>query len=255
MLDYEYKGLMAQTWDLLRGDPTGSDDTEFYLEMIARYGQPVLDVGCGTGRLLLDFLAQGLDISGVDHSPEMLAICRDKAQARGLSPTLFEQSMEALALPRRYATILAPSSALQLVIDPAAVQQAMACLHAHLLPGGALVAPFMTFWQEGMPLETEWEKAAVRAEDGATVQRMSRIWYDPRTECAHTEDLYQVLLDGEIVAMEHHRRSPASRSYTQRQARRLFEQAGFGALRFYYRFTAQPAMAEDTFFTVVGVKE
>lgn len=36
---------------------------------------------CGTGRLLLDYLAQGIDIDGVDNSPEMLALCRPDAAA------------------------------------------------------------------------------------------------------------------------------------------------------------------------------
>jgi cyclopropane fatty-acyl-phospholipid synthase-like methyltransferase len=62
----------------------------------------VLDIGCGTGRLLLDYLAQGIDVDGVDNSPEMLARCRAKAQALGLTPRLYEQSMETLALPRAH---------------------------------------------------------------------------------------------------------------------------------------------------------
>ncbi len=82
--EVEYRGLMAQTWDLLRGDPSGQGDYGFYLEMIRAYGEPVLDVGCGTGRLLLDMLAAGIDIDGVDVSAEMLALCRAKARVRGL---------------------------------------------------------------------------------------------------------------------------------------------------------------------------
>jgi ubiquinone/menaquinone biosynthesis C-methylase UbiE len=44
--------------------------------MIDQYGQPVLDVGCGTGRLLLDYLAEGIDLDGQDVSSQILAICR-----------------------------------------------------------------------------------------------------------------------------------------------------------------------------------
>jgi cyclopropane fatty-acyl-phospholipid synthase-like methyltransferase len=58
-------------------------------------------VRCGTGRLLLDYVQQGVDIDGVNTSPEMLALCRQKAQAPGLAPTLCEQQMEALQLPRK----------------------------------------------------------------------------------------------------------------------------------------------------------
>ncbi len=72
---YEYTGMMAAAWDLLRDDTSTWEDRFFYCDLILRHGQPALDVGCGTGRLLLDYLAQGIDIDGVDISPEMLAIC------------------------------------------------------------------------------------------------------------------------------------------------------------------------------------
>ncbi len=45
MSDYEYRGLMAQAWDLLRGDTTHWPDRFFYLGVIREVGQPVLDVG------------------------------------------------------------------------------------------------------------------------------------------------------------------------------------------------------------------
>jgi SAM-dependent methyltransferase len=244
---------MAETWDLLRGDPSGRSDREFYLGMIARYGEPVLDAGCGTGRLLLDYLEEGIDIDGVDVSPEMLDLCRAKAKEKNLRPCLFEQALETLSLPSRYSTILAPSGVLQLITDQTAASQVMAHLYAHLVPGGALVAPLMTLWKAGMPLATEWENARIREEDGALLTRMGRVWYDGKSECEHTEDLYQVIIEGDVVAVEHHRRSPASRSYTQEQARTLFESAGFGDLCFFRGFTEKPATAEDMLFTVVGV--
>ncbi|MGH2626224.1 MAG: class I SAM-dependent methyltransferase, partial [Anaerolineales bacterium] len=103
--DHEYRGLMASTWDLFRGDTSGWEDRSAYRHMINRYGQPVLDVGCGTGRLLLDYLGQGVDIDGVDISPEMLVLCRAKAERLGLAPTLHRSPMEELDLPRRYRVI------------------------------------------------------------------------------------------------------------------------------------------------------
>ncbi|MDH3942586.1 MAG: class I SAM-dependent methyltransferase, partial [Anaerolineae bacterium] len=115
--DYEYRGLMAETWDLLRSGIKDWPDTPQYRKLIKRYGQPALDVGCGTGRILLPFLLDGLDVDGVDNSPEMLARCREKAQVLNLSPTLYEQTMEGLDLPRKYKTIFVPSASFQLVTD------------------------------------------------------------------------------------------------------------------------------------------
>jgi ubiquinone/menaquinone biosynthesis C-methylase UbiE len=97
--EYEYRGLIASSWDLLRGDTTDWGDRRRYRELIERYGQPALDVGCGTGRLLLDYLGGEIDIDGVDNSPEMLARCREKAEPLGPHPVLYQQSMETLALP------------------------------------------------------------------------------------------------------------------------------------------------------------
>jgi ubiquinone/menaquinone biosynthesis C-methylase UbiE len=253
--DYEYKGLMAESWDVLRGDTSTWPDRPFYRDLIQTYGQPVLDVGCGTGRLLLDYLAQGIDIDGVDNSPDMLEICRQKATDLGLAPTLYEQYLETLVLPRHYRTILIPSSTLQLVIDPATVVQSLQRLIAHLLPGGIVAAPFMTVWKAGDPLTREWEQTAVRANDGATFRRVGRYWYEPVSECAHTEDRYQVVVDDHIVAEEVHRRSAALRSYTQAQARAVFERAGFNPIELFSGpFTFEPVKADDMGFTVVGHK-
>lgn len=249
--DYEYRGLMAESWDLLRGDTSTWADRGFYLALVERFGPPVLDVGCGTGRLLLDYLGLGIDVDGVDASPEMLALCRARAAEVGLSPTLYEQRVEDLDLPRRYRTVLVPSSSLQLVIPQDDADRAVRRLADHLTPGGALVAPFMTLWRTGDPLSGSFEKSAVRP-DGATIRRLARWWFDPDTACERTEDDYQVLRDGVVTAEERHRRDPATRSYTQEQARRLFEQAGLEVTDVFREFALEPAGPEDATFTLVG---
>lgn len=99
--DYEYKGLLASSWDFLGGDTSGFPDRQFYLDLILNSGQPALDVGCGTGRLLLEYLAGGLDVDGIDNSPEMIEICTEKARRSSLSVNLYMQSMEQLYLPRQ----------------------------------------------------------------------------------------------------------------------------------------------------------
>ncbi len=252
--EYEYKGLMAEAWDVLRGDTSNWADRHFYLEIIQKYGQPVLDVGCGTGRLLLDYAQQGIDIDGVDNSPEMLAICKYKADELKLEPKLYEQYLENLELPRKYQIILVPSSSLQLITESEAVEQVMKRLYEHLLPGGVLVASMMTLWKKGEPLESEWEKTAVREADGAKFRRVARSWFDPISECERTEDLYQKIIDDKVVMEELHQRSPATRSYSQSQAKDLFEKAGFQNVRLFSEFTFDAVKSEDSLFTVMGQK-
>jgi SAM-dependent methyltransferase len=252
--DYEYWGLMAQTWDFFRGDTSGWPDRFFYLDLVRAEGQPVLDVGCASGRILLDFLQQGIDIDGVDNSPELLALGRAKAEAAGLAPTLYHQQMQKLDLPRRYRVILVPSSSFQLLTDPAVARQAIRRFHDHLLPGGVLAMPFMHFWHEGEPLDTGWKLAAEKArpEDGATLRRWSRSTYDPANQWASTEDRYEVWMNGEIVESEQHATSPATRWYTQEEALRLYAEAGFTDVHAYHEFFWEPATPDDTLFTLTG---
>jgi hypothetical protein len=128
-------------------------------------------------------------------------------------------------------------------------------LFAHLEPGGVLAASMMPLWKEGDPLESEWESSVVRPEDGATIRRVSHSRYDPAIECEHTKDLYQVIVEGNVVAEETHRRSPATRSYSHAQARALFERAGFTDVQLYHEFTFEPAHPADQVITVVGHRQ
>lgn len=251
--DREYKGLMALACGLLYDDSSRRADRFFYLDIIEQSGQPVLEVGCGAGRLLLDYLGQGIDIDGLDYSPESLAICRARAAGMGLTPTLFAQSMETISLPRNYRTILVPSGSLQRITELEAVSHTMARLHAHLQPGGVLVASVKTLWKEGDPLESTREKSIER-EDGVVARRVSRSRYDPATQCEHTNDIVQLTVEGKVVAQEQRRRLPAIRSYTQSQARTIFIQAGFSAVTLFRESSFDLALPDDTKFVVAGWK-
>jgi SAM-dependent methyltransferase len=65
---------MASTWDLFRGDTSAWPDRFFFKDMIEQHGQPVLDVGCGTGCLLIDYGSAGVEVEGVNNSPERLGL-------------------------------------------------------------------------------------------------------------------------------------------------------------------------------------
>jgi ubiquinone/menaquinone biosynthesis C-methylase UbiE len=251
---YEYYGMMAEFWDLFRGDTSTWEDRFFFLDVVKKYGGPVLDVGCGTGRILLDFMQQGFDIDGVDNSPDMLARLRQKAEKLNLDPTVYHQEMTELALPRKYQTILVPSSSFQLLLDASLPPLAMNRFYEHLLPGGVLAMPFMTLWKQGNPLESEWTREAVRPEDGATVRRWQYSRFDPETDLEHTIERYEILRDGTVVASEEHHQSPATRSYTQEQAVTLYLDAGFEDIQVFHEFTFEPVRLEDEIFCVLGFK-
>ena len=251
---YEYYGMMAEFWDLFRGDTSTWDDRFFFLDVVKKYGQPVLDVGCGTGRILLDFMQQRIDIEGVDNSPDMLSLLNQKAEKLNMKPTVYQQEMDKLDLPRKYQTILVPSSSFQLLLDENLPRLAIKRFHEHLLPGGVVAMPFMTLWKEGDPLEIEATREVIRPEDGATIRRSSFIRFDPDTDLEHTIDRYEIIQDGNRITSEAHHQSPATRSYTQEQAVELYEEAGFKNIQVLHEFTFEPASPEDMTFSVLGFK-
>ena len=252
--NYEYYGLMVNYWNLLRGDTSDWPDRSFYLDIIKKSGQPVLDVGCSSGRLILDFLSQSIDIDGVDISPEMISLCKQSAEKENLKPNLYVQSMTELNLPRKYKTILVPSSSIQLLLEPGLAFQAMKRFYDHLESGGTLVSPFMTIWVDTDPLENEWTQEAIRPEDSATVRRTGWSHYNPETKMEDTRDTWEIIKDGEVIETEVHEQAPATLSYTQVEAVALFEQAGFIDVQVYSGFTIDPVKPEDTLFTLTGIK-
>ena len=251
---YEYYGMLAEFWDLFRGDTSTWEDRFFYLDVVKKYGQPVLDVGCGTGRILLDFKQQGFDIDGIDNSPEMLALLKRKAEELNLKPTVHQQEMTELSLPRKYQTILVPSSSFQLLLDEKLPPIAVDRFYEHLLPGGVLAMPFMTLWNKGEPLENEFTREVVRPEDGATIRRWQYARFDPDTDLEHTIDRYEIIRDGEVISSEEHHQSPGTRSYTQVQAIELFQKAGFADVQVFHEFTFESVKPEDTVFSVLGFR-
>ena len=76
-------GLIARWWaEFNEPDPV---ELAFYQGFVERDGQPALDLGCGTGRLLLPLLQAGLDVDGCDLSADMLAQCSELAARAGLA--------------------------------------------------------------------------------------------------------------------------------------------------------------------------
>ena len=126
---------MARYW--AENNTTGPE-IAYFQQQIEKYGQPALDTGCGTGRLLIPFLRAGLDVDGVDVSGDMLAYCQQTAEREGLSPRLYRQALHELNLPRQYQSIVA-CGVFGIGVSRDQDFVALQRFYQHLLPGGVLM--------------------------------------------------------------------------------------------------------------------
>jgi hypothetical protein len=190
----------------------------------------------------------------------MLAICREKAEKMGLHPTLYEQWMQSLDLPRKYRLVMVPSSSFQLLTDLDQAKAAMHRFHEQLLPGGTLVMPFMRIYEgdatEGMVTE-EWRllRQKERPGEGDLVRHHTRSSFDLDQHLEHTEDRYEVVKDGEVVYTEMHKQSPATRWYSHDEVVALYEEAGLADVRLTGGFTFEPAKPGDDLVCAWGTRK
>ena len=90
---------------------------------------------------MIELVAQGLDVQGLDSSRDMLARCEAKARAHGLSVSLYQQDMRSLTLPIRYRTIFLAGASFMLLSEAGDAERALRRIHDHLEPGGRVIIP------------------------------------------------------------------------------------------------------------------
>ena len=179
----EYEGVLARNYDALYGvmrDPSG--DAAFYRALAQESGGPVLELGCGTGRVLLPIAALGIACVGVDASPSMLAASRRKSPPPNLE--LVEGRMETFDLGgRRFRLVTCPFRAFQHLLTVDAQLAVLANVRRHLAPGGAFA--FDVFdpklaWLAA-PAESERLDATFTI-DGVETRRFARVTNDQATQ-------------------------------------------------------------------------
>jgi cyclopropane fatty-acyl-phospholipid synthase-like methyltransferase len=114
---------------------TTADDVDFWLGEAARTDGPLLELGCGTGRVTIPLAARGCQITGLDISDSMLRRARSKAADAGVVATWILGDMRGFELDRQFAMIFCPFGTFNhLRRDD--VAQCLSAAREHLLPGG-----------------------------------------------------------------------------------------------------------------------
>ncbi len=141
-----YHGLVARWYDKLLENE--HQDIAFYTPIVEEADGAVLELACGTGRLLVPFLKAGAAIDGLDISQDMLDICQEKLNTMDLSTTLYRHDLVDFKIDKQYALIFISGGSFQLVDD---FDMAMTSLHTvydHLEPGGRFVLDLFPLWSE-----------------------------------------------------------------------------------------------------------
>ena len=220
-------GLAVSTWDDFAGQEPMWDHYVYH-DLIERHPGKVLDVGCGTGRLLIPYLALGIEIEGVDPSEEALAICRANSAARGLSPVLYRQHMQDLRLNSRYRGIIVPGGTFHLVGEPDAARKTLRRFHEHLEPGGILALSLDDPHSElALDAVGRWQsRGAVNRPNGLRVhQDRMVVSVDAGRQTSTTHIRFREVRTGEVVREETH--VMKMRLFFKHEIRSLLEQAGF----------------------------
>ena len=176
-------------------------DIAFYVSEAEASGGPVLEVGCGTGRVLVPTASRGVPIVGIDSSKEMLEVCRERLADAGPEVSrhaeLRAADMRAFELDRRFALTTIPFRPLQYLTK---VEDQLICfrtLRRHCRSGGRLIfdvlAPRVDVLAKPLPEGQFGAEREFVMPDGRRVVRSHRIvGRDLQRQCFDAEFIYDI---------------------------------------------------------------
>jgi SAM-dependent methyltransferase len=155
MQSQHYKGLIAEWYDDWLMEQ--ADDINYYSAFFKDFKGRVLELACGTGRLLIPIAKLGIPIDGLDSSEDMLSVVRGKAGKLGLAGIeLFSQPMEKFDLAVQYDAIFIASGSFQLLLTIEEALNSLRCIRSYLLETGFFLVDIFVPWGEIIKQEQEY---------------------------------------------------------------------------------------------------
>jgi SAM-dependent methyltransferase len=222
------------------------NDLPFWLELAGRHGGPVLEVACGTGRVLLPVARSGVPVDGIDRSPEMLGVLRSKLAREPEEVrrrvSLHQGDMRELRLGKDYGLVMAPFRSLQHLHTVEDQVRAFASIARHVAPGGKFA--FNVFYPnyrllDELGTETQELEWVDPDDPSLTVRRFYlRQAVDRLRQVVDGEFIFRSYRDGELVREE---RSGLRMSYyTYPHLQLLIRSSGLTIAEEYGSFANEP---------------
>ena len=224
----------AEYYDLFMAN----DDIPFYLSMAEKYGSPILELACGTGRVALKLAEAGYEVVGVDATRQMLKVARAKASnlpGNVRSPVSFLRGdVTDLDLQQEFPLVIIPSSFRFCLTT----EQQLACLSSvrrHLTEDGVFILDL--YPGDGQQEEGEWSEDA-HTTKGRHVKRSGRFVADLSNQIQHRTFILEITdSDGETWTIE---TENAVALIDDKEADRLLQLSGFEVLEEYGDWDLKP---------------
>lgn len=178
MLEEEYD---VELYDLThRGHP---GDIRFYREVCQGAGE-ILELGCGSGRVMLPLLREGHRVTGLDIHPGMLralsvSLEREPPEVRQRA-TLRQGDMSCFSLKARFSHVLLPYNGLYTLITEEAQRACLRCVAEHLLPGGSLWLDVYLLEEDEEDNEPELGQEGEALLEEEDEEQLASLWLDER---------------------------------------------------------------------------
>jgi len=238
-----YNSILATYYDEVDGAQRDPVDLDFYVDLARKIGGPVLELACGTGRVLLPIARQGIAIHGVDSSPYMLDVLRKKVaqepkEVRELV-SLHEGDIRSFRSNTKYPLLIIPFGSLHHMYTVADQVAALETAAFHLEPEGALAFDvFYPRWTSILPaigeevLEHEWTP---KSDPGKIMRHYTRRESTDKIHQTGSSTLiYRIYEGGKLIQEETAPFQTSSYSYPHLRA--LFMLAGLEVVEEYGSF-------------------